>query len=131
MKLQLKEWKVKNVLFNITDEDISNKKKKNSFDLSVGNFLPEGKDNEFGIGFQVDLINKDYTLNVEMVFLFKSSDKLPEDYKSSPFIKINAPAIAFPYLRAFISNLTLQSGFSPAMLPSVNFVELKKKNDPK
>ena len=50
--------------------------------------------------------------------------KITEDFKLSSFPKINAPAIAFPYLRAFVSNLTLQSGLEPVILPSINFVQL-------
>ena len=40
---------------------------------------------------------------------------------------INAPAIAFPYLRSFLSILTMQAGYPPVMIPSVNFVEFAKR----
>ena len=62
---------------------------------------------------------------IEAFFNFEIVDeKITEDFKLSSFSKINAPAIAFPYLRAFVSNLTLQSGLEPVILPSINFVQL-------
>lgn len=131
MKIRLKEWKVKETLFKLIEEvklDNTPKKKENSFNLAFGNFIPDDNKNEFGIGFQVEVKDEEFTLNVEMVFLFDTDSKLPDNFKDSPFANINAPAIAFPYLRAFISNFTLQAGFPPVMLPSVNFVEFKNKD---
>ena len=63
-----------------------------------------------------------------MAFLFQMDENVTNDFRDSDFVKINAPAIAFPYLRSYISNLTLQSGFSPIILPSINFVEFAKQN---
>ena len=57
---------------------------------------------------------------------FETSEKVSADFENSPFARINAPAIAFPYVRAFISNFTLNSGYNPVLLPSFNFVEMAK-----
>ncbi len=40
------------------------------------------------------------------------------------FTEISAPSIIYPYLRAFISNLTLQSGLKPIVIPPMNFAAL-------
>ena len=66
---------------------------------------------------------------VEALFMFSVDGEITEGFKLSDFPKINAPAIAFPYLRAYISNLTLQSGLEPVMLPSINFVTLAKEKE--
>ena len=71
----------------------------------------------------IELIEKRYGLEV----LDSHYVLVDEKFKQSDFLTINAPAIAFPYVRSYISNLTLQSGFSPIILPSVNFVKLAKK----
>ena len=42
--------------------------------------------------------------------------------------KANAPAIAFPYVRVFISNITLNAGYNPIVLPSFNFIKLAEEN---
>lgn len=43
-------------------------------------------------------------------------DKVIEGYKS-----ISAPAIVYPYVRAYVSNLTNQAGITAITLPAVNF----------
>jgi len=123
MKIQLENWKVLKLNFTSSEEGNI---KENSFDLSTGHFFPEDKPNTFGIGFEVEINDKRFDLNIETIFMFKLDKEISEEFKLSDFPKINAPAIAFPYLRAYISNLTLQSGFEPVMLPSINFVNLAK-----
>jgi len=56
--------------------------------------------------------------------IFHTDEEINEEFKSSRFAFINAPAIAYPFLRAYISTITLNSGLSPVMLPSVNFIHL-------
>lgn len=71
----------------------------------------------------VDVTDKDDKLNIkiitEAVFQFNNTD----DYKSNLFT-INAPAIAFPYVRAYIASLTAQSGVGSIMLPTFNLSNL-------
>ena len=128
MNIQLKEWKVKNLSFKINDIQIEKKTKKNSFNLSMGHFFSEENSKEFGIGFRINIKDEEFNILMEMVFLFELDENVDEKFKQSDFLTINAPAIAFPYVRSYISNLTLQSGFSPIILHSVNFVKLAKKN---
>jgi len=40
------------------------------------------------------------------------------------FFYINAPALLFPYVRAYISTLTNLSGFEPINLPTLNMTKL-------
>jgi preprotein translocase subunit SecB len=56
------------------------------------------------------------------VFEFESAedfDQVRDDY----FAK-NAPAIIFPYIRAYISTLTTQSGLFTVQLPTLNLSQL-------
>lgn len=128
MKIQLKGWKVKQLSFKINDKP-SKVSKKNSFNLSVGHSFSEDNDREFGIGFIIMIRDAEFSIKLEMLFLFQIDQHIDEDFKQSDFVKINAPAIAFPYVRSYISNFTLQSGFDPIILPSVNFVAFGKNND--
>ncbi|MDT0293958.1 protein-export chaperone SecB [Mesonia ostreae] len=123
MKIQLENWRVINVNFSsIKGEPREN----NSFDLSTGHFFPKEIKNSFGVGFEIEVKDKFFDLFVEAVFMFKLNDDITEEFKLSNFPKINAPAIAFPFLRAYVSNLTLQSGYDPVILPSINFVQFVK-----
>ena len=127
MKIQLKEWRVQNLTFKMRKSSI----RKNHFSLSIGNTLFEDNLKCFGVGFCMEINDKDFKIKVEMLFRFETDINLDEEFKKSDFIRINAPAIAYPYVRSFISNLTLQAGFSPVILPSVNFVQLVKEENGK
>jgi preprotein translocase subunit SecB len=126
MKIQLNNWKITDLNFTFLDK---NKRDENSFGLKSSNFFPENEKKSFGVIFNLEIKDVDFDLNVESMFTFSVDDDISEEFKLSNFPKINAPAIAFPYLRAFVSNLTLQSGFEPVMLPSINFVKLAEENE--
>lgn len=126
MKIQLDNWKVINMNFAFLDE---NKRDNNSFDLKSGSFFPENEKKSFGVGFNLEVKDSDFDLSIETLFMFILDEEITEEFKLSDFPKINAPAIAFPYLRALVSNLTLQSGFDPVMLPSINFVKLAEERE--
>jgi preprotein translocase subunit SecB len=126
MKIKLDQWNIVNLNFSVVED---RDRKDNSFDLNIGHFFPENTTDTFGVGFEIEIKDKRFDLNLEAVFMFSVDEEINEAFKLSDFPKINAPAIAFPYLRAFISNLTLQSGFDPIMLPSINFVSLAKEKE--
>lgn len=127
MKLQLKNWKVNNLTFNVVEKDSKNE---NTFDLDTTSIFSEDEnDNIFRIEFDLSIFDVSFDIIVNAVFNFEIKDGVvTEEFKSSSFPKINAPAIAFPFLRAYISNLTLQSGFEPIILPSINFVNFVEEN---
>lgn len=101
-------------------------RKEDSFDLKTSQVFPEEENRRFDLFFEIDVKDTDFDLFIKMLFIFEIDDDITEEFKVSDFPKINAPAIAFPYLRTLISNITLQSGFRPVMLPSINFVEFAK-----
>lgn len=123
MKISLKECKVQEMTFSIVKND---DRKEDSFDLKTSQVFPEEENRRFDLFFEIDVKDTDFDLFIKMLFIFEIDDDITEEFKVSDFPKINAPAIAFPYLRTLISNITLQSGFRPVMLPSINFVEFAK-----
>lgn len=71
-------------------------------------------------GYEVD--NKDNpVIYVKSIAEFRFSDPLNIEEIPSYFFS-NSIAIVFPYLRAFISNLTLQSNNGVIMLGLLNFI---------
>ena len=61
-----------------------------------------------------------FEISIVSVAIFEFDPKADiEQYMSSLFT-VNAPAIAFPYIRAYISNLTSQSGLFTVTLPTFN-----------
>ena len=49
---------------------------------------------------KVELKGNDFNLDLEVGFRFNIDQDLTEEFKVSDFSKINAPVIAFPYVRA-------------------------------
>jgi len=58
---------------------------------------------------------------------FKFSDDFTKENIES-FIRVNCPAIIFPYLRETVADVTRRAGFPPLHLPPVNFIKLSDKN---
>ena len=82
---------------------------------------------KFSIIFNLKLNDgKGKLLKMTFVAHFETNQDIDESFVKSPFSKINAPAIVFPYLRVAVTNIFVLSGFPPVYLPSINFVALEK-----
>lgn len=88
--------------------------------------IKDEESNKFSVSFLLKLKNKNFDLSINSVAIFLTNEKLEDDFSQTDFCNINAPAIAFPYIRTFVSNITLNAGFTPIILPSFNFVSLHK-----
>lgn len=98
------------------------------FDFSFSPAFSESNLTEFLIIFDLSLkLENEFILTVEYMARFSTDADIDDEFKTSHFVKGNAPAIAYPYLRAYIGNLTLNSGFAPAVLPTVNFTQYLSK----
>ncbi|MFP4023087.1 MAG: protein-export chaperone SecB [Thiohalospira sp.] len=81
--------------------------------------------------YQLDMITKVwdekevFKSEVHGVGFFEFEDI--EDKNIDSFFYLNAPAILFPYIRAYIASLTALSGFNPITLPTLNLESLKEK----
>lgn len=81
------------------------------------------KSDEFLIVFRLLLNCDEFVISTEFAARFIADGEINDEFKTSNFVKINAPAIAYPFLRAFISNLTINSGLTPIVLPTMNFLK--------
>lgn len=78
----------------------------------------------FSLKLKVGKNNNDFLLNLRHLSKFETSEKINKDNQNSKFFSINAPAIAYPFLRAYVANFLLSSGFDPIIMPTINFVNL-------
>ena len=78
----------------------------------------------FSVRFEVSVEgpDKSYSLIVKTLAFFECDEAYDDDFSKSTFFRMNAPAIAYPYVRSFISTLTLNAGIPPLILPTYNFV---------
>jgi len=61
------------------------------------------------------------SLKADYDCLFETDFDLNQEVDPEKIFKTNAAAIAFPYFRAYITQITLLSGFPPLILPTFNF----------
>ncbi|WP_428182789.1 protein-export chaperone SecB [Acetobacter pasteurianus] len=116
----------KNMVMSLLVRDITHEK------------VDEKKVSEFNLGFNVEFSKEEFyvifncrvlvdkTKEILLVYksIFKTHSEIDDDFKKSRFPYINAPSIAFAFLRAFIGNITMLSGFSVVMIPSLNFIQM-------
>jgi len=105
----------------------------NNFSINLG-FISKFKEeipNVFWIDFELNIKNESnsFELKVKFATAFESSLPINAEFLKSDFVKINAPAIAFPYMRAFISSFTLNAGYAPVILPTFNFQKIVQEQD--
>lgn len=112
-----------------TYQNSSAKEVAQKFDLKLSDILVADNPNWFVKVFHIDLITTAPNLevasySVEYHTVFESTLPIDDNFLKSDFARISAPAIGFPYVRAFISNLSLQAGLQLVILPSINFIQL-------
>lgn len=111
------QYHVDSFEYNITEEP------ENSLEMDL--IFSEELANFFSVEFFLKMKKDDvFELSLKASAHFTAEKKIEKSDRTSPFFKINAPAIAFPYLRSFVSNLTLNSGYNPIILPTFNFVQM-------
>lgn len=122
-----------NVVRTLTiDKAIPGEENPNSLAFNYDVSFPEDNQRQFIITFDFHLFSEGkFKLILVHDFFFETDTDLDDNFKNGHFPKVNAPAIAYPYLRAFVSTLLLNAGLEAINLPAVNFVELGKAMDEK
>ena len=127
MNTRLENWRIVEMNYSLLNK--RNQRKENSLGLRFRKLFSNKNKFTFKIIFNLIINDREFDLNIEAMFNFETDEEITEEFKTSHFPKINAPAIAYPYLRAYVSNLTLQSGVTPVMLPTINFVKFENPDD--
>lgn len=96
-----------------------------SIDFSFGFGFDPQQVQHYAVQFQLLLTEKEssFRLGIEAVAYFESKTAIDAAFKQSAFVVQNSPAIAYPYLRAFVSNFTINAGINPIVLPTYNFAK--------
>ena len=95
--------------------------------LNITVHVPEVEDNqEFAICFTVQasaLAECKIEIECEFWAFFVGDEPLTQEFLHSHFTSVNAPAIAYPYLRSFITSSLVNAGYAAMHLPTINFAE--------
>ncbi|MFQ2157558.1 protein-export chaperone SecB [Aeromonas hydrophila] len=99
----------------------------NNGELSFG-FSPEfyEEDNvSYDIVFNITFKHRE-GVEITMAYRahFTTDSEITDEFRESQFVFVNSPAIAYPFLRAYLANMLLMSGYEPMMLPTINFQKL-------
>lgn len=89
-------------------------------------FVEEKLELKVMVGVSTETESLPFSFDVEMggSFLF---DSKPNKEELERLSYINCPAIIFPFLREFVSDLVKRGGDDPLYLPIINFVDQYKK----
>ena len=129
MKIQLQESQVLNLFVKkLYDEDGPKQ-----IDMSCSSI--RDSDTEFSILFLLNIslprefsleikFKASFTTKVDDLDLIGESLPLEDEFQNHPFINVNAPAIAYPFLRIIVATILLNCGYNPIVLPAVNFQAL-------
>lgn len=94
------------------------------YDINISPSGLKSRD-RFDLSLDIDIKDKKgvVEINISVVGIFYFKENL--DIKRLPnYFAINAPAILFPYIRAYISLLTSLSGIGTVLLPTMNLSSL-------
>lgn len=78
---------------------------------------------------EVKTEDEGFVLSVTMCGGFKASDAMSDELFKN-VSHVSAPAVLYPFLRAFVSTLTAQAGIQAITLPLVNLTHEKPRNEP-
>lgn len=97
-------------------------KPSDKFVLSFNINFHQDKPREFAVVFGCTLeVERLRKMNVTYLARFITTSDIDEAFRNSHFVQLNAPAISYPYLRAFVGQMLLLSGYKPIALPTLNF----------
>ncbi|WP_282638107.1 protein-export chaperone SecB [Sphingobacterium thalpophilum] len=126
MEIKLSKTFFKKLEFIRVPKEQDKERIKLSLDLKVG--FNEKYKKSFRVKFILSLIDptESFNLHCEYIAKFKTNEDISQEFRDSHFPKVNAPAIAFPYFRAAISSISLNAGYNPIILPTINFVKFNE-----
>ena len=116
------EYLFKETSIKLTGEDISD-------DVEFGiepNGIFEEDNKMFILTLNVLVKDKKSSLEVKMTVTGKFKYETNDIQELVPYLGFNAPAIMFPYIRAYITNITALGGMSPIILPTLNMENVGK-----
>lgn len=120
-KFQFKNYKIIKSHFELKGDNPANA-------ISI-KFKPKGvinrKNSCFKLQLGVLIENENHSLLIEVIIVadfYFDTEISPEDLNQ--YFYVNAPALLFPYVRAYISTLTTLSGINAINLPTLNLTSL-------
>lgn len=120
-KFRLKNYVIDNASIKF---DKNNIPKDMKVEIKRGGSKEVDNEYHFSIAVKVSDKEKGFELIAECSSVFEFDKALTEE-ELERYAAVNAPAILFPYVRAYVSTLTSLSGITPIVLPTINLAAYK------
>ena len=118
--LRFINFEVTKLLFDRGDELI----KEGEFEIKIQHIteISDNNPNLFRTILIITIVGNDNSFNLQVQSLgnFEIIGSIPNKVREN-YLHISSPSIIYPYLRAYISNVTLQAGMQPIIIPPMNF----------
>jgi preprotein translocase subunit SecB len=72
---------------------------------------------------KVKSLDGSFDMSVHSKCTFETSEPIDEEFKTSKFVTMSSPAIAFPFVRSFVNTIATNSGHGQLILPAFNFTK--------
>ena len=119
-ELNFINFEIIKVLFDRGDDIV----KDGEFEVNIQHITQINNENEnlFRTVFIINITgeNNSFSLQVQAMGSFEILGEITEKVRDN-YLNISSPSIIYPYVRAYISNITLQSGMNPITIPPMNF----------
>lgn len=129
-KIKFLGYQIYGLTFNANENYTAQGDDSLNLDISVNSTVNEVTNKGFFVNIQIKLIteNKSLELILNSKSTFETESEIDKDYLESPMVNVNAPAIVFPFLRAFINTISTNAGYNPIILPAINFAKFSNEN---
>lgn len=119
-KFRLKNYVIDKSIFDYNGEEVNSER---NIGFDVKGLIK--KDNLFELTLITKIVdeNKALKIFVQVVATYEFSSDITQKTLSDMFYK-NAPAIIFPYVRAYVSSLTVLSGIDAVNIPTMNLTSI-------
>ena len=109
---------------NIQKYNKIQKEKEKTFNITVESSKNKGNDKLYRVSILIEeLYTNRSRIDVELCGFFEFSNDWEDDDRDY-FLNVSAPAILYPYIRTFISNVTAFDVDETVVLPIINFADL-------
>ena len=124
--------KVKSLKVDI-DPSVSKDTKYDDLEVKMDSSFVYDNEKEFTVSYDVTINDTGKLIDIYISIManFITRDVITEEFKKSNFLKVNIPAIVFPYIRSYITTITVNSGINPIVLPLINFAKPSEKKEVK
>lgn len=99
-----------------------------TIDVKFSTSFSDSRPKSYTVDFEIEIENPKVGFRIELtsVSLFETLEDITNQFKTSGLVLSSSPAIAFPFVRSYVHQLTTSSGMPSLILPAFNFTEKSK-----